>query len=70
MVYIYVTESFDNALQREQLSTLDGTAHYNTPLIEDGNTSELFTLDLHCARIHREEWDIAVNNIEMLILAT
>jgi hypothetical protein len=40
-----------------------------TPLIEDCNTLELFTLDLHCARIHREKWDIAVKNIEILILA-
>jgi hypothetical protein len=57
--------------QREQLSisTLDRTAHYSTPLIEDGNTLELFTLDLHCARIHRKKWDIAVKNIEILILA-
>jgi hypothetical protein len=45
------------------------TAHYSTPLIEDGNTLELFTLDLHCARIHREKLDIAVKNIEILILA-
>jgi hypothetical protein len=63
--------SFDNALQREQLSTstLDRTVHYSTPLIEDGNTLELFTLDLHCARIQREKWDTAVKNIEILILA-
>jgi hypothetical protein len=41
----------------------------STPLIEDGNTLELFTLDLHCARIHQEKCDIAVKNIKILILA-
>jgi hypothetical protein len=43
---------------------------YVNTLIEDGNTSEQFTLDLHCAHIHREKWDIVVRNIEILILAT
>jgi hypothetical protein len=42
---------------------------YMIKQIEDGNTLELFTLDLHCARIHREKWDIALKNIEILILA-